>query len=57
MYQAMDAGFLGLILSTFNQDAGARRGSLQLTAFQAATTGSGLENRPIPVDVVHPRSW
>jgi len=54
MYQGMDEGFLGLILSVFQEEVASRLGKVQMTAFQTAPGG---EEKRVGVTVVHPRSW
>ncbi|GFR48752.1 hypothetical protein Agub_g10710 [Astrephomene gubernaculifera] len=39
MYQLLDPGFVGLIVSTFNRDAASQFGAVQLTAFQSLPAG------------------
>ncbi|GLC46895.1 hypothetical protein PLESTM_001942100 [Pleodorina starrii] len=39
MYQLLDPGFVGLIVSTFNRDAASQAGTVQLTAFQSLPEG------------------
>lgn len=54
----MDTGFLGIIVSCFNEDSVSRKASLQMTAFQAHAEPSGQPDiKRVPVSVVHPRSW
>ncbi|GIL78619.1 hypothetical protein Vretimale_6220 [Volvox reticuliferus] len=41
MYQLLDPGFVGLIVSTFNRDAASQASTVQMTAFQSLPDGVG----------------
>eukprot|EP00624_Nannochloropsis_granulata_P005883 evm.model.NODE_41946_length_18123_cov_25.350328.2 len=51
-YQAMDAGFLGLICAVFQDDPKQQRGRVEITAFQSVPGGGGREGgRAVMMDL------
>ncbi|GLI65123.1 hypothetical protein VaNZ11_008576 [Volvox africanus] len=48
MYQLLDPGFVGLIVSTFNRDAASQACTVQLTAFQSQPDGVGIMGAGAP---------
>uniref|UniRef100_T1IX35 MPN domain-containing protein n=1 Tax=Strigamia maritima TaxID=126957 RepID=T1IX35_STRMM len=52
MYQMMDDGFVGIIISVFNSDKATNQGRIELTCFQSETHSQQVKSLEIPVHVL-----
>lgn len=51
-YQQMDAGFVGLIFSVFNEDKTTKHNKIQVTCFQSREGHSGYERVEVPLHII-----